>query len=204
MVITVLANMGLTGVANVSLIVLSRALSPSAVTLGILLAAFGVGGVVGGLSAGLFARLPRRGVAAMALYGVTVLAMAGVPLAAGTHAGRLPVGLDLSASQLPFALPPGFDLHVAGVALLLGVVGLFIGLGDTMFLTIMQQRIAPEFLARVFSVQFTASAIAGPASLLIAGYLTAAYGPGLPFEAGSALFLVAVLVGFASREVRHL
>lgn len=36
------------------------------------------------------------------------------------------------------------------------------GGGDTMFLTIMQQRIAPEYLGRVFSLQFLAGASLSP------------------------------------------
>ena len=46
-IVSTLGNFGLSGVASLSLIVLSRNLSPSALTLGILFAAIGVGGIIG-------------------------------------------------------------------------------------------------------------------------------------------------------------
>lgn len=192
MMVTVLGNLGFAGTLGVALIVLSRNLSPSAVTLGILLAAAGVGGVVGGLAAGLLGRLRRRGVAGLLLFGVSGILMAFVPVAAGP-AGRLPVELALSTNA-----------HIALVAGLLGVVGLILALGDTMFITVMQQRIAPEYMARVFSAQFVAGGISQPLSLVGAGYLAAVYGPGVAFLAGAGVLLLGIVLGLLSRELREI
>jgi hypothetical protein len=90
------------------------------------------------------------------------------------------------------------------IVALLGAVGFFLSIGDTMFLTIMQQRIAPEYLARVFSVLFVAGGILQPMSLVIAGYLAATAGPGTVFIAGGVVFLCAVVIGLSSRQIRHI
>lgn len=194
MLVTVFGNFGFSGTLGVALVVLSRDLSPSAFTLGLLLAAAGVGGILGGLSSGLLARLRRRGLVALALYGVSAFCLALVPVAAGP------------AGHLPFTLDLGFDTHmrIAAVAVLMGLIGLIIGLGDTMVLTLMQQRIAPEYMARVFSAQFVAGGITQPLSLVVAGYLAASYGPGVAFLGGGAALLIGIILGLTSKELRGL
>ena len=97
----------------------------------------------------------------------------------------------------------GPDGHIGLVAALLGIVGFILSIGDTMFLTIMQQRIAPEYMARVFSVQFVAGGITQPLSLIAAGYLVATYGVGITFLAAGAIFLLAIVIGLSSRELRR-
>jgi MFS family permease len=194
MLVTIFGNFGFAGALNVALILLSRNLSPSPVTLGVLLAAAGVGGVVGGLSAGLLARLRRRGLVVLVLYGLAAVFLGLVPVVAG------------SASHLPFALNLGLDTttRIGIVAGLMALIGLIVGLGDTMVLTIMQQRIAPEYMARVFSAQFLAGGITQPLSLVVAGYLAATYGPGIAFVGGGAVLLIGILVGLTSRELREI
>ncbi len=196
MLVTIFGNLGFSGMFGVALIVLSRALSPSAVTLGVLLAAVGVGGVLGGLSAGLLSRVPHRGVVGLALFGVSAILGLIVPFAAGP------------AGKLPFVPPLDFGLdaqsRIIAIAALLGVVGIILTLGDTMFITVMQQRIAPEYMARVFSAQFVAGGITQPLSLVAAGYLSAVYGPGIVFIVGGACLLIGILVGFSSRELRRM
>jgi hypothetical protein len=196
MLVTIFGNLGFSGMFGVALIVLSRALSPSAVTLGVLLAAVGVGGVLGGLSAGLLSRVPHRGVVGLALFGVSAILCLIVPFVAGP------------AGKLPFVPPLDFGLdaqsRIIAIAALLGVVGIILTLGDTMFITVMQQRIAPEYMARVFSAQFVAGGITQPLSLVAAGYLSAVYGPGIVFIVGGACLLIGILVGFSSRELRRM
>jgi hypothetical protein len=72
-----------------------------------------------------------------------------------------------------------------------------------MFLTIFQQRIAPEYLARVFSVVFVAGGISQPLSLVVAGVVAAAYGVEAAFLASGAILLVAIVIGLSSRELRR-
>jgi predicted MFS family arabinose efflux permease len=194
MTVTVFGNLGFTAALNVGLIVLSRNLSQSPVTLGELLSAAGVGGIIGGLFSSLFGRVPRRGVLGLVLFGISALVMVAVAVISGP------------AAQLPFAasVTLASDLRIPAVAVALGVIGFILGLADTMFLTVMQQRIAPEYLARVFSLQFLAGGIIIPVSLLAGGYLTAAFGPGITFIAGGAATMVGVIIGLSSRELRRI
>ena len=191
--VSTLGNFGISGVANVSLIVLSRNLSPSAATLGILFAAVGVGGIVGGLTAGLIGRLKHRGLIVALLWPFVSLAFAAIPLTAGPGASRLAFAPDLLGS----------DLRIPVIAVLLGIIGLLLALGDTVFTTIMQQKIDPNYLGRVFSVQLLAGGISSPLSLLAAGVVTAAFGPGVAFFAGAAIFVPASALALFSREIRH-
>ena len=190
--VSTLGNFALGGTANVALIVLSRNLSRSPVTLGVLLAAVGVGGIVGGLTAGLVGRARRRGLVVALLWPVISVAFAAIALVAGPAATLLPFGV---------ALTP--DLRVPVIAGLLGVVGLLLALGDTVFTTIMQQKMDANYLARVFSVQLLAGGIAQPLSLLAAGYVTAVFGPGVAFLGGAAIFLPASAIAIFSREMRQ-
>jgi MFS family permease len=194
MLVTIFANLGFTGVFSVALVVLSRNLSPNPVTLGLLLAAIGVGGIIGGLSAGLLARLRRRGVLGLALFALGGALMGAVPFVAGP-AGHLAIAPNLDLDQ---------HMRIILIAVLLGILGLTLAIGDTMFLTVMQQRIAPEYLARVLSLQFLAGGIGQPLSLVVAGAVVAAYGPGVVFIIGSGLALFAIALGALSREVRDI
>lgn len=57
-------------------------------------------------------------------------------------------------------------------------------------------------MARVFSAQALAGGISQPLSLVAAGYLAAAYGPGIAFIGGAAALLIGVLLGLSSSELR--
>jgi MFS family permease len=191
-IVTALGNFALSGVANVSLIVLSRNLSRSPITLGLLLAAFGVGGILGGLAAGFVGRVRRRGLVVALLWPMIAVGFAAVALAAGPAASRLPFGLVLAP-----------DMRIPIIAAVLGLIGVFLALGDTVFTTIMQQKMDPDYLGRVFSVQLLAGGVAQPLSLLAAGSVTAVFGPGVAFLAGAAIFLPASALALFSREMRR-
>lgn len=201
MTMTIVANFAIAGTVGVSLVVLSQRLSGSPITLGILTAATGVGGVLGGLGAGFLGRARRRGVVAMIFWIFMACALAAVPLVAAKAAG-LPAALDPQTYGLSFApaLDTGTQIIVA--AALLGVTGFILAIGDTMLLTIMQQRIAPEYLARVFSVQLVAGGVTQPLSLILAGLIAATLGAGVAFLGSAALIFLVALYGFSSRELR--
>jgi MFS family permease len=190
MMVTVFGNLGFTGAISVGLIVLAHNLSGSPVTLGIILAATGVGGIIGGLTSGLLGRMPRRGTIAFALFGLGAVLFILVPVVAGPASG-LSIALTLSQNG-----------HVAAVAAATAGIGLILGMADTMFLTILQQRIPAEYRGRVFSIQFLAGGISQPLSLLGAGALVALFGPGAAFLAGAVAVAIAVLLGLSSRELR--
>ncbi|HEX6122362.1 MAG TPA: MFS transporter, partial [Ktedonobacterales bacterium] len=192
MVVTIFGTLGFAGTLNVALIVLAHNLSPSAVTLGIILAAVGVGGIIGGLGSSLLGRLRHRGKIALGLFGVSALLLAAVPVVAGSASG-LSVILPLESSQ-----------RVLAVAIVMGAIGFILALADTVIITVMQQSIAPEFLGRVFSIQFLAGGVSQPVSLLAAGALSVAFGPGIVFLAGAVVEVIAISIGFASRELRNI
>jgi MFS family permease len=200
MAVTVLANFALSGVLGVAIVVLINQMTHNALALGLVFAAAGVGGVLGGLSAGLLGRLPRRGVVGLSLWIVIAALLAVMPLASGLS-GQWPLDVDLLTALPLGALDTTGRLIV--IATLLGVTGFVLAIVDTMFLTIFQRRIAPEYLARVFSVLFVAGGIAQPLSLVLAGVVTATLGVEASFLAAGAILLVAIVVGLSSRELRR-
>lgn len=203
MAVTVLGNFALSGTLGVALIVLINQLTHSAVALGLVTAAVGVGGILGGLGAAVLSRVPRRGIVALILWLFMTVVIAAIPFAGGA-AVQLPFGWDLSGVTAALGISTlSLEGHIGLIAALLGVAGFILSMGDTMFLTIMQQRIAPDYMARVFSVQFVAGGITQPLSLVLAGYLAATAGPGIVFVGAGAVFLVAIVIGLSSREVRR-
>jgi len=218
MLLSILGNLAFTGTFGIALIVLSRNLDPSPVTLGLLLGACGVGGVLGSLIAGPTGRRRRRSLWILLLWLLMPVALALIPIYAGA-AASLPFPIDLSVANFGDVALGGVDLGVLNlgdqvanlttpqrllaVAILLGLVSCIIALGETVFITIIQQRTPPEFMARVFSVQFMAAGVTQPISLVAAGFLLAAYGVGVAFLATAALFFIAAVIGLASSAMRR-
>jgi MFS family permease len=191
MSVTVIGNLALSGVFAVALIVLSQRLDPSPVTLGLLTAGFGIGGIIGGISAGFVARLPRRATIALVTWAAMGVVLAAVPIVAGP-AGGLP--------WQPITLDHQQRLYAVGG--LLALAGLIMGLGDTVIIAVMQQKIPAEYMGRVFSLQLTAGSIAQPLSILVAGALAAVAGPGVVFVGGGVLIALAIAGAATSRELR--
>jgi MFS family permease len=218
MLVSILGNLAFTGTFGIALIVLSRNLDPSPVTLGLLLGACGVGGVLGSLLAGPTGRRQRRSLWILFLWLLMPVALALIPIYAGT-AASLPFPIDLSVANFGDVTLGGVDLGVRNlgdqvaslttperllaVAILLGLVSCIIAMGETVFITIIQQRTPPEFMARVFSVQFMAAGVTQPISLVAAGFLLAAWGVGVAFLATAALFFIAAVIGLASSAMRR-
>lgn len=218
MLVSILGNLAFTGTFGIALIVLSRNLDPSPVTLGLLLGACGIGGVLGSLAAGPTGRRRRRSLLTLLLWLIMPVALALVPIYAGA-AAALPFPIDLSAANFGDVTLGGVHLGVLNlgdqvasltapqrllaVAILLGLVSCIIALGETVFITIIQQRTPPEFMARVFSVQFMAAGVTQPLSLVAAGFILAAWGVGVAFLATAALFFIAAVIGLASSAMRR-
>jgi MFS family permease len=198
--VTVLGNFAINGALSVAIVVLVNQMTNNALALGLVFGAAGVGGVLGGLSAGLLGRLPRRGVVALSMWIIMAALLAFMPLVSGL-VGQWPVDFDL-LTVLPLGTLDTTTRLVA-IGVLLGVIGFVLAIVDTMFLTIFQQRIAPEYLARVFSVLFVAGGTAQPLALVVAGLITATYGVEAAFLASGAILLVAIVVGLSSRELRR-
>ena len=192
MTVTVFGNFAFAGVVNVALIVLAHALSPNPLVFALILCVIGVGGIIGGLGSSLLGRVRKRGPIALSLFVVIALLMVTTPFTSG------------AASDLPFTLPIPATWHIPALALMMGLVGLLLALSDTVFVTVMQQRTAPEYMSRVFSIQMLMGGISQPLSLALAGLAAATLGPGVTFIAGGAILLVGLVIGFSSRELRNL
>jgi len=215
---SILGNLAYTGTFGVALILLSRNLDPSPVALGLLLGACGIGGVLGGLVAGPVGRLRRRSTLALLLWALMPVALVLVPVYAGA-AAQLPFHIDLSAVNFGDVAigdrqlgPLNFGDQIASltdqqrllaVAVLLGLTSCIIALGETVFITIMQQRIPANLMARVFSVQLMAAGVAQPLSLIAAGFLSAMFGAGFAFLAAAVLFFIAAIIGLFSPALRR-
>jgi MFS family permease len=215
---SILGNLAYTGTFGVALILLSRNLDPSPVALGLLLGACGIGGVLGGLVAGPLGRLRRRSTLALLLWALMPVALVLVPVYAGA-AAQLPFHIDLSAVNFGDVAigdrqlgPLNFGDQIASltdhqrllaVAVLLGLTSCIIALGETVFITIMQQRIPSHLMARVFSVQLMAAGVAQPLSLIAAGFLSAMFGAGFAFLAAAVLFFIAAIIGLFSPALRR-
>jgi len=218
MIVATLGNLGFFAAFSVALIVLSRELDPSAVTLGVLLGAAGIGGGFGGLLAGPVGRHRRRGVIVLTLWLVMAALNALIPIVAGS-AARLPFPIDLDLAN--FGVVSVGDVSVGPVnlgawvaamgtmdrlvatALLLGLISLIIALGDTALITVLQQRAAPELVGRVFSVQYFVSGVTQPLALALAGVIIPFFGSGVVFFGAAALFACASLIGLSSRSLRR-
>lgn len=206
--VSILGNLAFTGTFGIALIVLSRNLDPRPVTLGLLLGACGVGGVLGSLAAGPTGRARRRGLWVLLLWALMPVALALVPIYAGA-AASLPFPVDLGAAHIG-ALKLGDQVahltaseRLVALAILLGLVSFIIALGETVFISIIQQRTPPAYMARVFSVQFMAAGVTQPLSFIATGFILAAYGNGVAFLVTAALFFLAAVIGLSSPAMRR-
>jgi MFS family permease len=190
MIVTIFGNLSLTGIVGVGLIVLAHNLSSSPVILGILLAAIGIGGIIGGLLAGPVSKLKHRGRIILIGWIINAFLLAIIPFFAG------------QASGLPGALTFPLGWQVSIIAVMLFLTGLVLSLGDTLIMTLFQQSITPAFLSRVTSVQFLMGGIAQPISLAFAGLIAAMFGCGVIFLIGGLLALGVVIVGFNAPSIR--
>jgi hypothetical protein len=186
--------------------------------LGLLLGACGLGGIFGGLAAGPIGRLRRRSLLILILWLTMATVFLLVPFLAGA-ASRLPFPVDLNV--LNFGEVTIGDVHLGvlnlgdllanlsqtqrlgAIAALLGIISGVVAVGETVLITILQQRAPSELLARVFSVQFMAAGLSQPLSLVGAGLLAAAYGPGVAFIGAAALFFTAAVIGLVTPAVRR-
>jgi MFS family permease len=217
-IISILGNLAYTGTFGVTLVLLSRALDPSPVTLGLLLGACGVGGILGGLAAGPIGRLRRRSLLILFLWPTMATAFLLIPIVAGA-AARLPFPVDLQVVNFGEVTFGGVHLGIlnlgellatlspaqrlAAIAALVGLISGVVAAGETVLITILQQRTPADLLARVFSVQFMAAGLTQPLSLVGAGLLAAVYGPGVAFIGAATLFFFAAVIGLATPAVRR-
>ena len=178
LLIMLFSNLAFDAMAEVALPVFSRDyLGTGAQGFGVMLSAFGAGAVVGGLLTDALFRLPRRGLIALGLGVVQGIALALVPLVGG---------------------------GLAGASVLLAASGLTIGVLNAFFMTHLQQRVPPHLLGRTMGVLTMAIFGAQPVSVLAAGLVLGATGPGVIFVTAGLLIVVGYLLAVPSSEFRNL
>jgi hypothetical protein len=136
------------GPLQVLLPVLVRQLGAGAASLGLVYAAFGLGGGLAVLLAGQFG-LPRWRVTAM-------------------YAAWIPSGLVVAGL--------GVADGVAALAVLYGLAGLFMELGNLIWTTLLQERVPARVLGRVSSLDWLISVGTQPIAIAATGPLAAAVG----------------------------
>jgi predicted MFS family arabinose efflux permease len=150
-------------------------LAAGATGFGLLLAAFGVGALVGGLVGGGVGRLHHRG----AIMLVLILALAGfyplVPLTGG----------------------------LTGAMVVLAAAGIANGLLNVLFFTVTQQLTPRHLLGRVMSVLMLANLGVYPLSVAMGGLVATHFGPAVLFVTTGGLMLLASLSGWLEPEMRQ-
>jgi predicted MFS family arabinose efflux permease len=178
LLIVLFSNLAFDAMAEVALPVFSRDyLGTGAQGFGVMLSAFGAGAVVGGLLTDALFRVPRRGLIALGLGVVQGTALALVPLVGG---------------------------GLAGASVLLAASGLTIGVLNAFYMTHLQQRVPPQMLGRTMGALTMATFGAQPVSVLAAGLVLGATGPGVIFVTAGLLIVVGYLLAVPSSEFRNL
>jgi predicted MFS family arabinose efflux permease len=178
LLIVLFSNLAFDAMAEVALPVFSRDyLGTGAQGFGVMLSAFGAGAVVGGLLTDALFRVPRRGLIALGLGVVQGTALALVPLVGG---------------------------GLAGASVLLAASGLTIGVLNAFYMTHLQQRVPPQMLGRTMGALTMATFGAQPVSVLGAGLVLGATGPGVIFVTAGLLIVVGYLLAVPSSEFRNL
>lgn len=137
----------------------------SAQALGIILAGFGAGSLLGGAAFGMVgSRLPRR-VTSIALLGLSSAAIAGMAW-----------------------LPP-----VAVSTVLTSLFGFAVGSVNPLVYTLLQERVPPELRGRIFGTVLGVALLAAPAGMLVAGASVQALGVRTVFLAVAAVQVLVTL-----------
>jgi MFS family permease len=172
-VVVVAANLAGGGMGDVALPALAHA-KYGAAGYGALLACMAVGGIAGTLAAARTGHLRRPVIFASVAFLVEAAAIALVPFFGGE----------------------------AGAAVALCVCGACNGLGNVVFLTVLQKWVSPGLLGRVMGVLMLCAFGSFPLSVAISGVLVHHLGPTPFFLVAGALVAAAILGGLTQREFR--
>jgi hypothetical protein len=173
LVVVVAANLALGGMGEVALPSLAHARFGAA-GYGALLACFAAGGVIGTLAAARAGGLKKPAMFASAVFLVEAVAIGLTPYLGGE----------------------------AGAAAALFVSGAGNGLGNVIFLTVLQKWVSPGLLGRVMGTIMLCAFGSFPLSVAISGVLVRHLGPSLFFPVAGGLVAVAMLGGLTQREFR--
>jgi hypothetical protein len=174
LVVTVVANLTMGGLSRVALPALAtKDFGAGARGLGVLLAAFAAGSMIGGVFAAGFATVRSRGRAAM---------LSGLVLAA-------------AVTLTPLA-------GLAGAAALLVVAGLAATVTNVLVVTTVQKGTPPHLLGRTMSAIMFSGVGLFPVSVAVVGFLVDAYGSSSFFYITGASLLTAFCFGLTRKAIR--
>jgi MFS family permease len=175
LLVSVAANLGLGGMSEVALPALAHGpLDSGAGGYGALLAAFGVGALLGTLVAGQVRQVRRPFVLGALVFLVEAVFIAVVPFTGST---------TLAAAVLV-------------------VDGLANGFGNIVMITAFQQWAPPRMLGRLMGLLMLASFGSFPVSVALAALVVHNFGPALFFVSAAVLLALALLVGLSQRRWR--
>jgi MFS family permease len=173
MVVVIAANLAGGGMSDVALPSLAHARFGAA-GYGALLACFAAGAVIGTLAAARAGALRKPAMFASAVFLVEAVAIGVTPYLGGE----------------------------AGAAAALFACGVANGLGNVIFLTLVQKWASPRVLGRVMGAIMLCAFGSFPLSVAISGVLVQHLGPSLFFPVAGGLVAVAMLGGLTQREFR--
>ena len=173
LVVVIAANLASGGMSDVALPALAHARFGQA-GYGALLACFAVGGVIGTLTAARCGNLRRPALFAAMIFLPEAAAICLVPYVGGE----------------------------TGAAVLLFVTGACNGLGNVIFLSVLQKWVPPALLGRVMGTLMFCAFGTFPLSVAVAGVLVRHLGPSLFFPVAGGMVAVAILGGLTQREFR--
>jgi MFS family permease len=174
-VVVVAANLASGGTFDVALPALAHArFGPGGY--GALIACLGAGAVTGTLAAALSTKADRPAVLACACYLIEAVAIAFVPFLGG----------------------------LAGAAVATFVLGGCNGLGNVIFVTLVQRWAPPRLLGRVMSVVMLAGLGSFPLSVAVSGVLVRHLGPAPFFPVAGGVVAAAILGALSQSEFRDL
>lgn len=177
LLVVIIGNLLFDGLIQVALPALVRVeFAAGASGYGLLLAAFGLGSLLGGLAAGGIGHVRRRGFLMVTL--ITLLAV-------------------------EYALLP-FLGGLAGATFLIGCAGLTNGVLTVIAFTLLQQQAPRHLMGRLMAVLMIATLGLYPFSVALAGVVSTHAGPQILFPVSGALMLLAALFGLSQKEIRHL
>jgi Major Facilitator Superfamily len=174
LVVVVAANLAGGGMSDVALPSLAHARF-GAGGYGALLASFAAGGVIGTLAAARAGGLKKPAMFASVVFLIEAVAIGLTPYLGGE----------------------------AGAAAALFACGVGNGLGNVIFLTVLQKWVSPALLGRVMGTIMLCAFGSFPLSVAISGVLVRHLGPSLFFPVAGGLIGVAMLGGLTQREFRE-
>jgi len=177
LLVVVIGNLLFDGLIQVALPTLVRVqFAAGASDYGALLAAFGLGSLLGGLAAGGIGHFKHRGPLMVALIALLATEYTLLPFLGG----------------------------LAGAAILIGCAGLTNGVLTVIAFTLLQQQAPSHLMGRLMAVLMIATLGLYPFSVVLAGVVSTHAGPQVLFPISGAFMLLAALFGLSQREIRRL